>query len=284
MKDARQTLKEVRPEAIIYMNGQGLWPSMLRLMYIEFKHNWIKFIRYPAESIVMVITFAAIFLLLFLGVSYMAGSSVLPGERLDTIIVSYILFSLVLLSVLSLGSEFQTEANTGTLEQVFQSPFGAVKVFFMRAFTGLIFKAAIIGVCLLIILIITRRSLDISAGILPPVLTVLLGAYGIGFMIGGLAVLFKRIQNLLQLMQFLLFFPLMIAAETLEGPWRILGYFIPMSPGSWMLRDLMARNAPFDFTLLAIALLNGLVYFFLGVILFKWADRKARREGRLSGY
>lgn len=257
---------------------------MLKLMYIELKHNWIKFIRYPAEAVVMVITFTAVFLLLFLGVRYMAGTSALLGEKLDTIIVSYILFSLVLLSVLSLGSEFQTEANTGTLEQVFQSPFGAVKVYFMRAFTGLVFRAAIIILCLVIILAITRRTLDISFGILPPVLTILLGAYGIGFIIGGLAVLFKRIQNLLQLMQFLLFFPLMITVETWEGPGRLLGYFIPMSPGSWMLRDLMARSAPFDVTLLAIAVLNGLAYFFMGILVFRWAEKKARREGRLSGY
>jgi ABC-2 type transport system permease protein len=257
---------------------------MFKLIYIELKRNGISFIRYPAEAVVMVITFTAVFLLLFMGVSYMSGPTALIGERLDAVIVSYILFSLVLLSVLSMGNEFQTEATTGTLEQVFQSPFGPIKVFFVRAVTGLIFKAAIIGGCLAVILILTGRILHFSFGIIPPVLAVLLGAYGIGFMIGALAVLIKRIQNLLQLVQFLMFLPLMVATEAWQSPWRELGYLIPMSPGSGMLRDIMARGAAFDFAQFGAALLNGVLYLALGILAFRLADRKARREGRLSGY
>ena len=257
---------------------------MLRLAYAELKHNWIRFIRYPAEAIVMVITFVAVFLLLFLGVRYMAGPTSFIGERLDTIIVSYILFSLVLISVLSMGSEFQTEAETGTLEQVFMSPFGAVKVFFFRAFTGLFVKAAVAVASLFVVLIVTRRGLSFPIGILAPAFSVLLGAYGMGFMIGAVAVLYKRIQNVLQLVQFLMFFPLMVTVEAWQSPWRELGWLIPMSPGSWMLRDLMARNAAFDPWIFTVALLNGIFYCIIGALIFRMAESKAAREGRLSGY
>jgi len=34
----------------------------------------------------------------------------------------------------------------------------------------------------------------------------------------------------------------------------------------------------------AIALANGLVYFTLGTLVFRWAEGKAKRQGSLGGY
>ncbi|NJK53855.1 MAG: hypothetical protein HC936_15560 [Leptolyngbyaceae cyanobacterium SU_3_3] len=47
---------------------------------------------------------------------------------------------------------------------------------------------------------------------------------------------------------------------------------------------MMARQQPLNFTLLGFALLNGLFYFGLGLLLFRWAERETKRRGRLSGY
>ena len=57
-----------------------------------------------------------------------------------------------------------------------------------------------------------------------------------------------------------------------------------MCPGAELLRDLMARGESLNFTKLVIALVNGAVYFTLGLLLFRLAEREAKRRGMLSGY
>lgn len=51
-------------------------------------------------------------------------------------------------------------------------------------------------------------------------------------------------------------------------------------------QDLMGQGAVtvFDIWHFGFALLNGLLYFILGILIIRWAENKARREGRLSGY
>ncbi len=57
-----------------------------------------------------------------------------------------------------------------------------------------------------------------------------------------------------------------------------------MTVGSGVLRDLIARDRGLDFSLLALAGLNGVVYFVLGVLLFLWAQRTAKHHAILNGY
>jgi len=57
-----------------------------------------------------------------------------------------------------------------------------------------------------------------------------------------------------------------------------------MASGAGLLRDLMARGESLNYTKLAIAAVNGVVYFALGLLLFYLAERVAKRRGMLSGY
>ncbi|MEO0685257.1 MAG: ABC transporter permease, partial [Cyanobacteria bacterium J06649_11] len=60
--------------------------------------------------------------------------------------------------------------------------------------------------------------------------------------------------------------------------------FLPMLPSTGLLRDLMARGEGLEPDLLGIALLNGAAYFSLGLLVFGWAERQAKRKGILGGY
>jgi ABC-2 type transport system permease protein len=101
---------------------------------------------------------------------------------------------------------------------------------------------------------------------------------------GALGLLFKRIQQLLGLFQFVLLFLLMTPTETWTGSLRILRLLLPMTLGAGELRDLMARNQSLDLSTFALALLNGVVYLVCGLVIFRSCERKAKLQGILSGY
>ena len=257
---------------------------MLELFFAELRCSWIEFRRYPVESISQIILISAIFYGLFLGAGYIAGSSFQLGDRLDAIVIGYVLWILVNFVMTNIAGKLQYEAQTGTLEQLFLSRYSAVKVFLMRGLAYLALELLKIVIILFIIILLTGSSLYFPPLLVLPFICVLLGAYGFSFMIGSIALLLKRVQQLLPLLLFPLLFLLTIPTETWTGSPIFLAFLIPMTPGAGLLRDLMARGEGLNLITLIIAFLNGIVYFSIGLFLFKFAEKEAKRRGILSGY
>lgn len=257
---------------------------MINLLAGELKRTWIQTLRYPSEVIGGVVILTAVFYGIFLGTQYMAGPGATFGQRLDTVVVGYVIWSLVLYIVNDIATNLQMEARTGTLEQVFLSPFGAPRVFFARALASLTLRILLTLLVLAIIMLITGSQIAFPPILLLPLATLLLGAYGLAFFIGSLTLVLKNVQQLLSLFQFLLFFLLAAPTESWAGPARIIANVLPILPSTGLLRDVMAREQALNWNGWAIALLNGLFYFLLGTLLFRWAEKKAKSLGSLSSY
>ncbi|MGB7485013.1 MAG: ABC transporter permease, partial [Phormidesmis sp.] len=157
-------------------------------------------------------------------------------------------------------------------------------VFLARAIASLTLRSLLTLIVLLIIMAISGSQIAFPPMLLLPLTTLLLGAYGLAFFIGSLALVLKNVQQLLSLFQFCLFFLLAAPTEDWTGPARMIANVMPILPSTGLLRDLMAREQPLDWRGWAIALVNGLVYFAVGTLLFHWAEDKAKRQGSLGSY
>lgn len=257
---------------------------MINLLIGEFRRTWIQFLRYPAEVIGGVIVITSVFYGLFISAQYMAGPAIAFGDRLDAIVVGYVLWTLVIFIVNDVATNLQLEAQTGTLEQVFLSPFGAPRVFLARAIASLGLRLTLILTILLIIMGITGSQIQFPLALLLPLLTLLLAAYGLAFVMGACALIFKRVQQVLGIFQFALLFLLAAPTEDWQGAARLLANGLPMLPSTALLRNLMARGIGLDWGQMGIAIANGLLYFALGMLAFGWAERQAKRRGTLGGY
>lgn len=257
---------------------------MMDLFYIELKRTWIQFIRYPAEVIAGLIITTSVFYGLFLSAKYMAGPSFAFGDRLDAVVVGYVLWTLNLYIINDIAIGLQSEAQTGTLEQVFLSPFGSPRVFFARAVASLAMRFTLIIGVVLVLMGISGSRLSFPVTLLFPLLSLVMAGYGFAFMMGACALVFKRVQQILGVFQFLLLFLLAAPLEEATGIMQHLRFLLPMIPSTGLLRDLMARNLGLDWLTFGLALLNGLAYLAIGLLLFRWAERTAKRRGSLSGY
>lgn len=257
---------------------------MLELFFAELRRTWIQFKRYPFEAIGGIFIMTSVFYGLFLGARYVAGASFGIGDRFEAVVVGYILWTLVLFILSAIAIDLQSEAQTGTLEQVFLSPYPAWVVFATRAIASLTLQLTLIVAITGIIATLTGTQLNFSPSLLPPLVTTLMGAYGISFMAGSLSLLFKRVQQLLVIFQFSLLFLLSAPLETSDGLPRLLGQILPMTAGAGLLRDVVARDLGLNPLGLALSLLNGAVYLSLGLAIFRWCERQAKKHGKLSGY
>jgi ABC-2 type transport system permease protein len=256
----------------------------VELFGAELTRAGIQFRRYLAESIGGIVITTSVFYGLFLSSSYIAGPGFKFGNRLDAIIVGYVLWALVLFIVVSISGTLQREAQTGTLEQLFISPYGASRVFLLRALADLLFQMILIVAIIVIIMALTGRWLSFPPSLVLPLLSLVLGTYGIALAMGALALMVKRMQQALGIFQFALLFLLTMPTEEWTGGMRILGNLLPMSPSAGILRNLMARQLPLDLGQLLIAFANGGLYFALGLLMFQWAERQTKRSGKLSDY
>jgi ABC-2 type transport system permease protein len=256
----------------------------MSLFLAELKRSTIQLLRYSSEIIGGIVGTTIIFYGLFLSTRYIAGPGLQFGDRLDSIIVGYVLWALMLFIMGDIAGGLQQEARTGTLEQLFLSPYSATVVFMLRAIASLLLNLVINLGILLLILLLTGSQLSFPPVLLLPLVTVLLGAYGIAFAMGALALTLKQVQQILSVFQFGLIFLFTAPVETWTGSMRWLGWLLPMAPGAGLLRDVMARGLGLNGSLWLIALLNGLVYFSLGISAFRWAERAVKQQGKLGGY
>lgn len=254
----------------------------IRVYLTELKRSWLELARYPLATLGEIIVVTLVFYGLFLGASYLSNGADF-GQRLEDTVVGYAAFVFLMATLTTLTWEIQREALTGTLEQLLLTPFGLPRVLLHRAVAKLGLNLLTTALILIVLGTLMRTDLEFRATIAVPIATALIGAYGLGLILAGLALVFKRIDQVTQLLQFALMFLLIAPLETFPSARWISG-LAPLSPSVGMLRDIMVRGGGIDPVALAIAALNSLAYLVCGVAIFYWALRVAKTRGVVAGY
>jgi len=227
----------------------------------------------------------ATYLLVF-GLVFVGGRTIAPEgfeSNVDAIIVGYFLLTTVLATFYTLSGLINTEAKYGTLQQLYVAPFPFPVVMLAAVLAKMVVSLVISVTTLGFILALTGESLTIDLFTIVPVLGLtILHAIGVGFLLGGVALVYKRIRGLFSTLQFA--FIGVISMSLTEQFWPRL---LPVGQGSAMLHEAMANGRGLlEFTLLdhAILLSTSVVYVLIGYLSFHLAQHQARRKGLLDDY
>ena len=245
------------------------------------KKRALLLVRYPANTLsTFAITFA-LFGVIFYGGNALAGQAM--SDSLGGIIVGYFLWTMAITAFSGLAWSVTRESQWGTLEQLYMSPFGFGRVMILAIVVRILESFVWGGVTLAFMLALTGQAIEIPLfTVLVVTVLALTPAVGIGFVFGGLALLYKRIENAFNVLQFV--FIGLIAAPSLGGVWTRL---LPLSQGSYLLSRAMQDGlALWEFPVTDLALLVGSAvgYFGLGYAVFVFASRRARRNGVMGKY
>jgi ABC-2 type transport system permease protein len=255
----------------------GYWLLAKHVLYREY----LVFVRYPANAIGGIVIALFFFGLLFYGGQMIAGQAL--TDSIEGIIVGYFLWTLSVGAYSAISNDIGSEVQWGTLERHVMTPFGFAPVAFLKGVAKLVRTFITSAFLLAVMLLVTGTSLEL------PVFTVvtvavlsIVSVLGLGFAAGGIAVLYKRIGNWLNLLQF--GFIVLISAPAFDIGWlRIL----PLAQGSAMLqRAMLDGTRIWEFAPLELAVLVGTAvgYVAVGYLVFEWATRRARKLGVLGDY
>lgn len=254
------------------------------LFAAQLKKEYIYIRRYLFNAVGGLLTFYIVFLLLFLGYRGLAGGTEMYGTGLGNLIVGFLLWMSAMLVYQDISHTLFMEAREGILEQLYMSPYGYTRVTGFRVIASFLVMMSMVIVILFAMMISTGRYLNLDVlSLLPLVIIMLLGIAGIGFILGGLQLLFKRIQNFLQVVQFLL---VGLVAAPVEGSFFAVR-FLPATLASHQIRQIMVQEmniTQLNFGEIILALAIGMFYLVLGLGVFKICERKAMREGRLAQF
>lgn len=255
---------------------------MLNVLAANVRKVGTEMLRYLPNTVSMFITFYAIFLMFFFGVQ-LVGSPETAGQSTQHVIVSIVLWFLALMAMQGIGWEITTEATRGTLEQLYMSPVPAWRILLARMTGTVTLNLVIITLMLLVSMLTAGQWLSLDLATLLPLLALtVVCMLGVGFMVAGMALVYKQIQAFLQIAQFIFF--ALVSLPVGLTPWLEL---LPVVRGASMIREAMTAGrsllefAPLDWSLL---ILNSLLYFALGVLVYRLAERRAMRRGLLGQY
>lgn len=238
-------------------------------------------LRYAFDTATSLLTVYAFFAVLFFG-----GRAVAPGVIADTlpgIIVGFFLLLMATVAYADLSWELIREAQWGTIEQLFMSPLGFGRVVLLKTGVNVLVGFAYGTVLLVLMMATTGEWLALDPLTVVPVGLLSLGsAVGVGFGLGGLGLVFKRVESTFQIVQ--LAFVAFVAAPVDRVP---LLKLLPLSLGSALLRTAMGEGVGLlglPRADLALLVVKCVAYVAAGYAAFGYAGRVARRRGTLGQY
>jgi len=239
--------------------------------------------RYYFNTVSSLITYYVVFLIIFYGVKAVGGPAMSAGDTLEGMIVSYFLWTQVMYAYSALSWGIADEAQVGTLEQLYLCPYGFGFVNACSMAVSLVVNLLVNAILLLAAMATTGKWLQLDVvSILPLLVLTLFGAYGVGFAMGGLALVFKRIQATFQILQFVFFGFLFIPLTKFPA-----GAYLPLAMGNALVKRVMVdglRLWELPAGELAVVAGTGILYLALGLAAFSWASRVARTRGLLGQY
>lgn len=263
--------------------------ELLYLIKVSFEKSFKELIRYKFEMISMVAGLYFLFIAMFYGAkTFGTGIGANPltlDSTLEGFVAGYFLWTIMLMIFFDTSQGVISDANKGTLEQISMSGLGMKKVLIVKSLSNLVINVAMCFIVLFTIMATTGYWLNMQVGQL--IIILLLGSFsmiGLSMVFGGLALIFKRIQSFLNIMQYLLI-ALVLPGNNAFATW--VAALIPFRPTIELFyRVALGNQNLLDFTAMeyGVVILNSVIYFGIGLLVFDLCSRKAKRSGLLGQY
>ena len=236
------------------------------------------------DFVVQVLLFGA--LLMFSGFHSIQGAYHVNrvGAR-SLVLVGYLFWSYSSWAISAMGSNVASEAARGTLEYKFTSIAPPAVLLAGKAVGGMVTSTVFVAVVVAVIDIAFRVTVSLAAGSFVALFLTLVGMYGVGIAFAGLALVAKRISQVVSVVQILLLFisGTMTPAASLPGLLRWVAMALPVTQGIQVARLSVTQAHLGAFPWLALSATSA-VYLIVGLMVFQLLQRKAKANGLLGRY
>lgn len=231
----------------------------------------------------MILWIIAFPLIIIMFDSISGGYSV--SSRIDSLI-GFLVWDLCMGMLSMTTTSISEEAQDGTLENVLLTPISPTTLFSLRISVNF-FRQAIqtFLVGLAIISILRLPLLGFNGWSFVIILITVLGVGGVSLMLGGVAMVYKRVSSIVSVLSLLaLFFTgAIISLDRFGNFFTMLKFLMPTTWGIDALRQ-SVRYGFVDETVMIGLFLQTVLFISIGIISFRWGFKRAQRQGSLGTY
>jgi hypothetical protein len=250
------------------------------LLVAETRKNLLVLLRYPLQPIIGIGIMLLIFVAISFGIEKYPTLELFNGGDQRVLVASFFCWIVAMGAVGHIAAELEEDIKTGVFEPIFLSRYPASAVILVRSLSSSVSGLLVSFATLSVMVWYTGASLELSASSLLALVLLDLSLSGIGLVMAGIVVLFKRAASIAPL--FYLGFGVLIARQiSLEPDDRLFLY--PVSSAVELFtRTLFGSDIPLQSMLHALAW--ALVTLACGVVVLGICIDRARRNASLSHY
>jgi len=252
---------------------------LLTLVRQEIKIMLLRTVRYPMESLGSVIILYLLFLSIFAGSQYITfGGVSLLGTEPAHKLLGFLFYFATISGLSGIPGVLEDEAKTGTIANIFTSRFAPWIVLCIKSVVNLVFGLAYVALIWVISSVTIRVTAPVGGRSLCAVLLSYVGMIGLGLGFGGLALVFKRVGTLLNVVNLGLF-----VLAIYPGMPSMFARLTPFTHGLSLLRSAVSGSPAIVsdfFSLIGISL----VYLVAGVFSFNKLVVVAKTRGSIGVY
>lgn len=257
-----------------------MWSVVLQSTW---KQNFRLMGRYLFNTLSGFITLYIVFALLFYGTKSVGAGTMNLGDTLEGMFAGYVTWMLAIMGCTDLAWNITSEAQSGTLEQLCLCPLGYKWMLVFNQSFQFLANLLLVGLITVSMSLTTGQTIHLDlVSVIPVTLAVYLQALGLGFMLAGLALIYKRIQAFFQIVQFAMIGLLFVPLSRYPA-----ARYLPLAVGREILQRVLMSGVRLwrvgGADLLAL-LSSTALYLALGVGCFAVAESKARSKGLLGQY
>jgi ABC-2 type transport system permease protein len=226
----------------------------------------------------------------FLAICFLMGGGKLKPEMITSALVGYLTWSYAAQTMSDVSYGLRGEMQAGTLEQMSMSPVPIGLILIGRVLATLMIgtvQALILGIALVLL---TGAGLPLRWVGLPVLIATLVGVLGFGFIIAGAVLILKHVESMINLLINILVFlnGTMLPVEAMPAWLAAIARALPSTQGIIVLRRILLDGRSLASTWqdrsLVWLLVNSVIYFAVGWIVFTTCERVAKRQGSLGQY
>ena len=261
-------------------------PIALTALTSETRKGLLIMWAYRFNVVIELVTMGAIFV--FIG--YLMGNGELDPERLDGVLVGFLVWLYAAIAIGSMSSNLSEEASTGTLEQMYMSPVPTSIIFVGRVLSTVLVSTFMVLAVGTVLVLLLGIEIPLSVQALPVLVLTLIGLFGLGYGIGGATLVFKRVPALTNMVTNLLLFlnGSLLPVDRLPDGVELVAKLLPTTQGIIVLRKVLLEDrslgAVWANGSLAYLTLHSTLFLAVGWVVFKYAEGVAKKRGTLGQY
>jgi ABC-2 type transport system permease protein len=256
------------------------------ILYNEARKRSLIMWDYKSNMVMQII----MMLLIFIGATFLVGGGQFRPAQITSILLGYIVWYYARMVITSISSQMVGEAQIGTLEQMYMSPFHPTVILLARLLVLLATSTIIVIIPTLLLVTPLGIHFPLRWQGLVILLITLVGLFGLALVLAGAALVFKQIGTVADLLQNVLLFLTGSLLPINNFPHWLLVFaqMLPITQGIALIRNVVldgqSLTAVWNNGSLFWLMLNSSIYLVLGWFIYLVCEKQAKLKGSLGQY